>query len=82
MLALFSPLALWAWLAVLALYAMLSLAASLSSASRSAWKLLPVLPAVVGCYHFGYGYGFLHGLLDFVFRGRGNSLSFGTLSRN
>jgi cellulose synthase/poly-beta-1,6-N-acetylglucosamine synthase-like glycosyltransferase len=82
MLALFSPLALWAWLAVFALYIMLSLAASLSSASRSAWKLLPVLPAVVGCYHFGYGYGFLRGILDFVFRSRGNNSSFGTLSRN
>ena len=82
MLALFSLFAFWIWLAVLAAYALLSLAASFSSASRSGWKLLPVLPAVVGCYHFGYGYGFLRGLLDFVIRGRGNITSFGKLTRN
>jgi glycosyltransferase involved in cell wall biosynthesis len=81
-LALFSLRAFWIWLAVLAAYALLCLAASFSSASRSGWKLLPVLPAVVGCYHFGYGYGFLRGLLDFVIRGRANIPSFSTLTRN
>ena len=81
-LACFSRVALWAWLGVLAAYALFSLAASFNSASRDGWKLLPVLPAVVGCYHFGYGYGFLRGLLDFVVRGKGGVASFGTLTRN
>jgi succinoglycan biosynthesis protein ExoA len=81
-LAIFSYLAFWIWLAVLAAYSLLSLAASFSSASRGGWKLLPVLPAVVGCYHFGYGYGFLRGLLDFTLRGGGDISRFDRLTRD
>jgi hypothetical protein len=81
MLALFSLIVFWIWLAILAAYAVLSLTASLNSARRSEWKLLPVLPAVVGCYHFGYGYGFCRGLWDFVICRKGGRPSFGSLTR-
>jgi len=32
--------------------------ASVVTAAKTEWKLLPVLPLVFGCYHFGYGFGF------------------------
>jgi glycosyltransferase involved in cell wall biosynthesis len=32
----------------------------------SKWKYIPVLPIIFSAYHFGYGYGFLRGILDFI----------------
>jgi glycosyltransferase involved in cell wall biosynthesis len=49
-----------------ALYAVGALMVSLITAARTQWTLLPVLPVVVWSFHFGYGYGFLRGLLDLV----------------
>lgn len=48
------------------LYASAALVMSLGTAARTQWALFPVLPVVVWCFHFGYGYGFLRGLLDLV----------------
>jgi len=48
------------------LYAAAALAVSLVAAARTQWALLPVLPVVLWCFHFGYGYGFLRGILDLV----------------
>jgi glycosyltransferase involved in cell wall biosynthesis len=47
-------------------YALALLVASVVTAAKSEWKLLPVLPLVFPCYHFGYGYGFLRGIWSFV----------------
>ena len=47
-----------------AAYLLAVLAASLHAAARTRWGLLPVLPVVFGCYHFGYGIGFLRGIWD------------------
>jgi glycosyltransferase involved in cell wall biosynthesis len=47
-------------------YAVTAMALSLGIAARTRWLLLPILPAVVACFHIGYGYGFLRGILDFV----------------
>ena len=55
--------------------------ASVVTAAKTGWKLLPVLPAVFGCYHFGYGFGFLRGILDFVILRHGASVSFTKLTR-
>lgn len=52
------------------LYALCVLVASVNAAAKTEWKLLPVLPAVFGCYHFGYGWGFVCGVWDFVIRRR------------
>jgi glycosyltransferase involved in cell wall biosynthesis len=72
----------WGLLAsALGAYVLAILAASLWTAARTNWTFLPALPLVFPCYHFGYGYGFLRGLLDFaVFRG-GRGANFETLSR-
>jgi GT2 family glycosyltransferase len=48
------------------LYTAAALAVSLVIAARTEWILLPVLPVVMWCFHFGYGYGFLRGFLDLV----------------
>jgi glycosyltransferase involved in cell wall biosynthesis len=57
------------------------LVASLVTAMKTEWKLLPVLPMVFCCYHLGYGFGFLRGILDFVILRRGASVSFTKLTR-
>ena len=78
-----APFLFWARLALsfaLSIYGLALLAASLSTARLAGWDLLPIFPAVIACYHFGYGYGFLRGLLDFCLLRRA-SANFGTLSR-
>ncbi len=69
------------WLALAGTYSLCNLAASFLTASRRDWKLLPLLPLVFACYHFGYGYGFLRGIWDFVVMRRGPALSYTRLSR-
>lgn len=59
-------LALWGWLGLAGFYLLCNLVAAALTAARVDWRLFPLLPIVFACYHFGYGYGFLRGLLDFV----------------
>lgn len=77
----FSKGALVIWLVLITAYAVVNLVASIKSASQSGADILPVLPFVVACYHFGYGYGFLRGLLDFVVFRRRSSIRFSALTR-
>jgi hypothetical protein len=68
--------------AVLAVaYAAGNVAASIHTAARSEWRLLPIIPAVFACYHFGYGYGFLRGTCDFLLLRRRPRAAFSTLTR-
>lgn len=77
-----SPIALWVLIVETALYAAANLTATaLTCRSAGKLKFLPLLPIVFATYHFGYGYGFLRGLLDFVLLRRGGSASFNSLSR-
>jgi glycosyltransferase involved in cell wall biosynthesis len=64
------PAARGALAALVALYSLALLAASGLTASRTEWRLLPVLPAVFASYHLPYGVGFLLGTWDFLVRGR------------
>ena len=57
------------------------IAASVYTASKTDWRLLPLLPLVFPCYHFGYGYGFWRGIWDFVIRRRRPAEQFGKLTR-
>jgi cellulose synthase/poly-beta-1,6-N-acetylglucosamine synthase-like glycosyltransferase len=50
-------------LIVLAVYAGASLLFSLRISARNGWMYLPLLPAAFACLHFGYGLGFVAGLL-------------------
>ena len=63
------------------LYGTAVLSASLATATRSSWKLLPLLPLVFPCYHFGYAYGFLCGIWDFVIMGGSPNTKFKLLTR-
>jgi succinoglycan biosynthesis protein ExoA len=56
----------FSFLAALGAYLFAVLAASVIMAAKTEWKLLPILPFVFPCYHFGYGIGFLKGIWDFV----------------
>lgn len=77
---LFTP-ARWLFLLLVGLYTLGVLAASVVTAARTEWKLLPALPLVFVCYHFGYGFGFLRGIWDFVIRQAQPRTSFSHLTR-
>jgi len=67
-----------AWLLLLIMYLAGNLGASVLTAAQYGWRLLPALPAVFACYHFGYGWGFLLGVRDL---NRAPSPSFTELTR-
>jgi multisubunit Na+/H+ antiporter MnhE subunit len=57
----------WMFAFVMGLYLCANLAASLITCIRRIQrKYLPVMPVVFAAYHFGYGWGFLRGVIDFV----------------
>ena len=62
-------------------YSLCVIAASIHAALRTEWRLLPVLPLVFPCYHFGYGYGFLRGVWDFIIRRKRHGNQFVQLTR-
>lgn len=70
--------ALW-W--ILGVYVLSNLIVSFFVALKEDWKFLPILPVVFACYHFGYGYGFLGGLIDFVLLRRGTNKKWSNLTR-
>ncbi len=76
---------LWpAWIGLLALVFLYILAlgvASLQTAARTKWKLLPALPLAFCCYHFGYGLGFIRGVVDFAIRKRSAGAAMTGLTR-
>jgi len=55
------------------IYLLVNLSASIHISVKRDWKLLPVLPLVFACFHFGYGLGFLEGVLDFIILNRSPS---------
>ena len=73
--------AFWLLIGLAGTYSLATLAASLDAAWRTEWKLFPVLPAIFACYHFGYGYGFLRGVWDFVICRRSPKPAFAALTR-
>lgn len=69
------------FLAQVGAYGLAAGAAAISSARKWGWPLLPVMPLVFACFHFGYGLGFLKGLLDFVIFRRSPSRGMEVLTR-
>jgi succinoglycan biosynthesis protein ExoA len=67
---------------VLCAYGAVVVCGSCLAARRAGWKLLPILPFVFTCLHFGYGYGFLRGLCDFVLFNNAPSKEFVRLTRH
>ena len=60
------PNAIWVWLGLLVIYSFANITASFVTAARHRWRLFIFLPVVFAIYHFAYGYGFLHGIWDFL----------------
>ena len=71
----------FSFLLLLSAYALALFMASVVTAGKSEWKLLPILPIVFMCYHFGYGYGFLRGVWDFGIRRLRLHSAFANLTR-
>ncbi len=67
-LAVFVPIARILLLALIAAYVLANLTASLITASRSGWRLLPLLSVAFAILHVSYGLGFLIGLIRFASR--------------
>jgi succinoglycan biosynthesis protein ExoA len=74
--------ALWVLAGLAAVYLAANFAAAVVIAARNRWTLLPVLPVVMACFHFGYGYGFLRGILDFVILNNAPEAKFVQLTRD
>jgi glycosyltransferase involved in cell wall biosynthesis len=80
---LMAPFSLWALGAlgaVVGLYSLCLLCASVLAGRRCGLAILPVLPVLFACFHFGYGCGFLCGVWDRAF-GRGPRQAFTSLTR-
>ena len=63
------------------LYVVCLVAASVATAAATGPKLLPVLPVAFACFHVGYGYGFLRGILDFVILRTSSSAAMSSITR-
>ncbi len=63
----------WILAGLLGTYLLMTGAAAIVTARKFGWRLLPIIPPVIACYHFGYGLGFLRGVWDFLIRRRGAS---------
>jgi succinoglycan biosynthesis protein ExoA len=77
----FVPIARYGLGAVLGSYIFGISAASVLTASRFSWTFLPLLPVVFVCFHFSFGIGFLHGVVDFAVLRRGARPRFEALTR-
>lgn len=73
--------ALWLSALLLSCYLLAVGGASVLTCRKAGWDLLPILPAVFGCYHFGYGYGFLCGLGNRLLRKKRPAAAFTNLTR-
>lgn len=79
---LISPAARWGLVAMGGLYALANVAISLLTCLKPGRVVyLPLMPLVFAGFHFGYGYGFLRGAVDFLLLRKGGGASFTALTR-
>jgi succinoglycan biosynthesis protein ExoA len=76
-----SPVARWSAVGLGGAYVIANLVASAHTAARSEWRLLPLMPLIFACYHFGYGGGFLQGIWDWIILRRRPRVSYTALTR-
>ena len=79
----FSPFAAVLCVIFAGLYVIMALAISAVTCQKpESWKYFPIMPLVYGACHFGYGYGFLRGGIDFVvLRRSGRRKTFSEITR-
>jgi cellulose synthase/poly-beta-1,6-N-acetylglucosamine synthase-like glycosyltransferase len=57
----------WLFLGLIGFYSLVNILATIITCSELlSFKFLPVMPLIFAAYHFGYGYGFIRGIIDFV----------------
>src|SRR5213075_816645 len=56
----------WPLAGLLGAYGLSVFCGSVVTGAKTKCKFLPSLPFVFGCYHFGYGWGFVRGIIDFM----------------
>lgn len=78
---LFSETGLYALLGLIGLYLAFVVVGTIAIARVERPGVAMLTPFVLPCYHFGYGYGFLHGLAAFIIGRRGAMARFGKLTR-
>jgi GT2 family glycosyltransferase len=67
---------------MISLYCSVNISASLYACrNRENLKYLPVMPIVFSAYHFGYGYGFLRGIMDFLLLRKGGDTRYAKITR-
>jgi succinoglycan biosynthesis protein ExoA len=72
----------WALLLVAGIYGCATMIASIVVCRRhSRIRYLPIMPLVFAAYHFGYGYGFLLGIISFGLNRKGDHTPFSSLTR-
>ncbi len=85
LLILLSPFLAWARFAAAALVTIYTAALAVGSVpmcgAHGRWRLLPIMPVVIGVYHFSFGYGFLRGFFDFVVRQKAGDEKLRALTR-
>ena len=59
----FSPVMRISLIPVFVPYLIFIFSGSVITAKRTNWRYLPILPVIFATFHFGYGFGFLHGLM-------------------
>jgi glycosyltransferase involved in cell wall biosynthesis len=76
------PHAWWALQGLVGTYFICSVIASFLAVPIDRLKLVPILPVVFACYHFGYSYGFLRGVWDFLILRRRATKVYTSLTRS
>jgi glycosyltransferase involved in cell wall biosynthesis len=66
---------------LLAVYILACSFAAVASLQKAGWRVVPLLVPVFVCYHFGYGLGFLRGLLEALLPRRRTTAAFTELTR-
>ncbi len=69
------------WFGLAGVYGICNVAASSLTAAHHGWRLFFVLPFVFGCYHIGYGVGFVHGAWNLIILRRTPSRTYTELTR-
>lgn len=70
------------FLALLGTYLIANLCATLITCRRAMhWKYIPIMPIIFAAYHFGYGWGFLKGMVDFMVLRRGAGQQYSRMTR-
>jgi GT2 family glycosyltransferase len=68
--------------ALLGLYVLANVSATLVTCRRpNNWKYVPVMPFGFAAFHFGYGWGFLRGAIDFLLLRTTGRVAYGQLTR-